>query len=1089
MRKISALLRSIMTAVLIASPVLGAAASSEIEELNRKGKAASESRKLEEALSYFAQSLEIARRMKDKPATAEALHFIGLVQVYLNQYEKSLPFYQESLALYEELKDRQGVAANLHMLGVAFSEIGQYEKARDFYERALEIRRRMGDPNQLIPNLINLGGVHRFLGKNEKALFYLEEALAEARKLNSDERLGPVLYNIGGVYVSVGQPGKGLGYFEEALKLGEKLHKAGLPGYDGFIAKCLGEIGSIYASLGQQRKALGYAEKALKMRKEIGLLPLEVAANLSMIGAIYHSLGQYDQALPYHEQALDIRKRYTIPQDIVESLNNIGTVYFDLSRYDQALSFFEEAQAINRKLNLEQRLALSATYIGSVFYVTGRYDKALVSYEEALRIRRKLDIPQEIASSLHDIAGVFSSQGQYERSLRYYKEALKARRALNLPQETELTLREIVRVYLLQHKYKEAEQIAVSSLQELYNKTEIRLKGNAPLVEVYLVTGRYDQALSLLQQMAPDWNNPDSYRIQFHSQKGLALRGKGRFKEASKELLAAISLSEEMRNKVRGKAGFFETSFATGHLRAYRAIVECIAERAMAGEAGAGEFAAYGDTMASAAFYFAEATKARVLLEAVSSGFRYEKAELPGDIKRRERELLGRSASIEARWSEALKKGEAAFTSVKREKEALKKEFSALLKEMRDKYPKYAYLAYPDPVPVEKLPLGRSEVLLHYEVNDDTSYVFKVAGGKPEVMKIPIGKDKLEQLVRQFTRVLQTPQSDALSVVGPGHDLYNILMASALKDIPADKEIIIVPDGILGLLPFEALVMNPGKDLQDTVFVGDRRKTSYSQSATVLASIRNSARPKLRKILFAIGDPLFDRKDPRYAAHQKGDARTAAPHNDAQFSLSMRGIRIEDAIMFPPLPETRKEILKIAALFNVVPRPPDVLLDLDASETEMKKALSGEYEYMHFATHGYLSSTIQGVKEPILVLSQVENKGKDDGLLTMSEVLDMNLNADLVTLSSCASGVGKFVEGEGISNFARAFQHAGARSVVISLWEVASNETAEYMVLFYKQIKDGKDKKTALASARSAIRVRYPHPFYWAPFVIYGENQ
>jgi CHAT domain-containing protein len=205
--------------------------------------------------------------------------------------------------------------------------------------------------------------------------------------------------------------------------------------------------------------------------------------------------------------------------------------------------------------------------------------------------------------------------------------------------------------------------------------------------------------------------------------------------------------------------------------------------------------------------------------------------------------------------------------------------------------------------------------------------------------------------------------------------------------------------------------------------------------------------------------------------------------------MRMRGVRLEGEILFEPLPETRNEVLEIAGIFHVAPQAPDVLLDAHANETEIKKAVLAQYRYIHFATHGYLSGDIQGVKEPVLVLSQVENTGDDDGLLTLSEVLAMNLNADLVTLSSCVSGVGKVVEGEGISNFARAFQHAGARSVVVSLWEIASKETAEYMGLFYRQLKEGTDKKTSLSLARNAIRTRYPHPFYWAPFVLYGERQ
>jgi len=104
-------------------------------------------------------------------------------------------------------------------------------------------------------------------------------------------------------------------------------------------------------------------------------------------------------------------------------------------------------------------------------------------------------------------------------------------------------------------------------------------------------------------------------------------------------------------------------------------------------------------------------------------------------------------------------------------------------------------------------------------------------------------------------------------------------------------------------------------------------------------------------------------------------------------------------------------------------------------------------------------------------------------------VLELKLNADLVVLSACSTGKGRLMEGEGVANFARAFQHAGARSVVVSLWEVASDAAVEYMKSFYGHIKSGnKDRAEALRLAREEIKAKYPNSFYWSVFVLYGES-
>lgn len=192
---------------------------------------------------------------------------------------------------------------------------------------------------------------------------------------------------------------------------------------------------------------------------------------------------------------------------------------------------------------------------------------------------------------------------------------------------------------------------------------------------------------------------------------------------------------------------------------------------------------------------------------------------------------------------------------------------------------------------------------------------------------------------------------------------------------------------------------------------------------------------------------------------------------------------------FPALPETETEVRTIAAVFQTPSRPPSVLLDVNASESNLKKVPLSTYRYLHFATHADLGGIVQGIQEPFLLLGQVENEPVDDGFLTLSEVLDFKIDADLVVLSACLTGRGKSLDGEGVLNFARAFQYAGARSVVTSLWEVPSKETVEYMTIFYNLIKEGKSKGEALMTARMKMKQKHPNPFFWAPFVLHGEQR
>ncbi len=166
----------------------------------------------------------------------------------------------------------------------------------------------------------------------------------------------------------------------------------------------------------------------------------------------------------------------------------------------------------------------------------------------------------------------------------------------------------------------------------------------------------------------------------------------------------------------------------------------------------------------------------------------------------------------------------------------------------------------------------------------------------------------------------------------------------------------------------------------------------------------------------------------------------------------------------------------------------DVLLNIYASGSYFKRVELRRYRYIHLATHGDLPGKVQGIGEPFLLLGQVCNEEGEDGFLTLTDVIGLKLDAELVVLSACLTGRGELMEGEGVVNFARAFHHAGARSVVVSLWEVASREVVEYMKIFYRNLKEGKSKVEALRIARDEIKKKNPNPYYWGGFILHGER-
>jgi CHAT domain-containing protein len=172
------------------------------------------------------------------------------------------------------------------------------------------------------------------------------------------------------------------------------------------------------------------------------------------------------------------------------------------------------------------------------------------------------------------------------------------------------------------------------------------------------------------------------------------------------------------------------------------------------------------------------------------------------------------------------------------------------------------------------------------------------------------------------------------------------------------------------------------------------------------------------------------------------------------------------------------------------PSDAKIFKGLSASRNTLLKAQAkrlAEYRWMVLATHGYAAADMPGLMEPFIALSMVP--GSQDGFITMSEVLEMDLNADLVALTACQTGHGRVIPGEGVMSLGRAFQCAGARSALVSLWSVSEITSVKLMEIFFERLKSGKKIRRAWREARKELRsMGYDHPFFWAPFVLIGDT-
>jgi CHAT domain-containing protein len=389
---------------------------------------------------------------------------------------------------------------------------------------------------------------------------------------------------------------------------------------------------------------------------------------------------------------------------------------------------------------------------------------------------------------------------------------------------------------------------------------------------------------------------------------------------------------------------------------------------------------------------------------------------------------------------------------------------------------------------ITKFPLKPDELLLNIVLTDRAIVLFAISSKWHDLFMIPYDKNSFDITVKRIKAQISTP-GDTDTLFNDLKSISKMVLKPIGDRLDRYSKLIIIPDGTLNGIPFTIL----SKSYQHYRPLILDHEIALTPSLSYFIKNRKSDYRATSDTLFALADPDY------------GYIAASEAYQDETRGFYRRAV--DDFKLFTPLPETRTEVANIVRLFpanNVT-----AIFGKEASESKIKSLNLSEYRYLHFATHGILGNQIPGVDEPALVLAAESENSGQNGFLTLSEVEEMKLNSEMAVLSACDTGSGKYFTGEGIMGLSRGFLIAGSRSVVVSLWPVASEATVEIMTLFYQHLRSGKTKAASLHLAQlammdskndnkykarsikvvgKAISETYDiHPFYWAPFVIIGE--
>jgi CHAT domain-containing protein/tetratricopeptide (TPR) repeat protein len=569
------------------------------------------------------------------------------------------------------------------------------------------------------------------------------------------------------------------------------------------------------------------------------------------------------------------------------------------------------------------------------------------------------------------------------------------------------------------------------------------------------------------------------------------------------------------------------TTFLASTKDVFDEAASALAERALMAQPAGGALTGAALADAAEAFKITEQSRARSLLDMLGETGTNITEGVPAELLKRKQDNLDRQQEIAQVMTGASLSADTEKKSnadLEAELDKLQTEYDSIENQIRAASPRYASLTQPTPLSladVQSQVLDDKTVLLEYGLGQKNSYLWAVTQGGVSLYKLPARSavdqqaiDLRAQLVPAKLRTrlvgadvasgqtrglgLSAAPADNAAVtafVNASNALYKTAVEPAAKDI-GDKRILVVADGSLNYVPFEALVSaSGGADYSALPYLVKTNEIVYAPSASVISVIRKQATKPTGKSMLLVADPVFNSSDPRSrgaaAATASGDTRglglSSAIKDVAGESPAASGAA-GTGLPLARLMGTRTEAEQIGQIVKTSGGTADAWLDLNANEANVSTKDLKNYRVVHIATHGLLNA--ERPQFTGLVLSLVGNK-TGDGFLRTDEIFNLNLGSPLVMLSACETGLGKEKKGEGVIGLTRAFMYAGAPTVGVSLWSVADRSTADLMTSFYKRMLTGQGAPAAAAMRQAQIDMiagkKYAAPFYWAPFVLVGD--
>lgn len=840
------------------------------------------------------------------------------------------------------------------------------------------------------------------------------------------------------------------GRYEEAIEylfkgyaITEKKNLANTP-EKRVVGELLTEIGKVYGNKGDFENAINYTEKALllwqtRLKYQEGYEAYIAMCNINL-GSYFIQIGELNKAFGYLQDAESHILSSYAPNDpiIIDCYTKLGKYYAATGKHDLAMNYYYKnidwlKKNITVRTDIKRLIAENYILIGKEKLTDYTSRSALGAFENAFHYFQEVSHPLGAAESCQLIARYYSENKMFDKALEYHQKAFTI-----LSKDTI--------DYTISGENPEAtdvpmDMIVVNLLKE---KSDVYLAK-------YCNSSNINHLVKCFETLEAASEFVEKYRTSYLSSETIYQLVQNTYSILEKGVMTAYSLFEETENPV-----YLEK-----------------------------------------AFQMTDKSKYAILKDAMNASKFRDQTGLPDSLLIKEKKLRYELTSTNILLRKQLQKHKFADSldnKLTNLYETIRFNLQSELDGLKTNFSKYPGLenilkVYSTPPSFSEIQkhLNPETLFLEYFISKNHLLIFVISDSGISIKSIPIDENFLA-LCQSF---MQSLRKDSARSQFPelSYQLYQILIEPVLGSIQGKTDLIIIPDEALIQIPFECLLT----EKPDTQSVSDldykklpyflykQNISYYFSSGLFLRSNTEKQSQHLVENSFLGIAPTFD---------------DAIFDSDSPLDLSFISSLIpeeknatddQNNIFYNALPNSRKEVSEIIRSFKNKNYDTKGLYSQQATEDNFKK-LAGKYKYIHLATHSFVDMNepdLSGIAYYHPFFSESEN----DGVLYAGEIYNMELNADLLVLSSCESGSGLIMKGEGVLAVSRGFLLAGAKNLVVSQWKVADTPTSELMIHFYNNILEGQTYRKALKNAKIKLleNTDTAFPRFWSAFMLIGN--